>query len=557
MFITLYLNNFCIIPAFLQLTATSFPNYIHFVSMKSAFLAIGLCVSVIVNAQNIGIGTATPTNRLHVLAASNPLKLEGLVTGAAADEILTTDATGVVRRRTVASVTSGSGWLLTGNAATNIATQFIGTTDAVSLAFRTFNQRSGFIDFDSTKRNNSFGNRAMSTTITGNGNNAFGYMAMRFLSTGVNNVALGDSTGYNVNSGTDNILIGSDAGRAITLGSQNVAIGSRSLSGEGAGSNNVGIGHRALEVSLSSDNIGIGSLTLNKNLTGSNSIAIGSNALTNYIGATFNIGVGNDALTAVTTGTENVALGYRAGYTLSTQIQNTLLGNYTLGNIGAVSGANYNTMVGYQAGGNMTAGSNNVGIGFLAGGTIVTSSNNTFVGYTADVTVGVTALTNSAAFGYQAVASANNQYRFGNSSVTSIGGQVGWTTLSDERVKTDVREDVIGLDFISRLRPVTYNYDLRKIDIMQRGDKAAAEYTTTNAGTRFSGFLAQEVLRTSGAAGYNFSGVDMPGNDKTLYGLRYAEFVVPLVKAVQELKAIVDKQQAEIKQMELKLQEKK
>ncbi len=35
--------------------------------------------------------------------------------------------------------------------------------------------------------------------------------------------------------------------------------------------------------------------------------------------------------------------------------------------------------------------------------------------------------------------------------------------------------------------------------------------------------------------GFNFSGVDAPKNENDLYGLRYAEFVVPLVKAVQEL----------------------
>ncbi|HHZ64574.1 MAG TPA: T9SS type A sorting domain-containing protein [Flavobacteriales bacterium] len=34
--------------------------------------------------------------------------------------------------------------------------------------------------------------------------------------------------------------------------------------------------------------------------------------------------------------------------------------------------------------------------------------------------------------------------------------------------------------------------------------------------------------------GYDFSGVDAPKNDKDFYGLRYAEFVVPLVKAMQE-----------------------
>ena len=35
--------------------------------------------------------------------------------------------------------------------------------------------------------------------------------------------------------------------------------------------------------------------------------------------------------------------------------------------------------------------------------------------------------------------------------------------------------------------------------------------------------------------GFSFSGVDAPLNAKDIYGIRYAEFVVPLVKAVQEL----------------------
>jgi uncharacterized protein YlxW (UPF0749 family) len=49
---------------------------------------------------------------------------------------------------------------------------------------------------------------------------------------------------------------------------------------------------------------------------------------------------------------------------------------------------------------------------------------------------------------------------------------------------------------------------------------------------RFSGFIAQEVESSAKKIGYNFSGVDKSGS---LYGLRYAEFVVPIVKSVQEL----------------------
>ena len=73
---------------------------------------------------------------------------------------------------------------------------------------------------------------------------------------------------------------------------------------------------------------------------------------------------------------------------------------------------------------------------------------------------------------------------------------------------------------------------------------------------RKSGFIAQDVEQAANAIGYDFSGVDAPKNENDFYGLRYAEFVVPLVKAVQELSAENDllnrqlsKQQAHIDEL--------
>ncbi len=50
---------------------------------------------------NVGIGANNPTNRLHVSAPSNPLRLEGLVSGVSLDSLLVADASGVIRRRSV------------------------------------------------------------------------------------------------------------------------------------------------------------------------------------------------------------------------------------------------------------------------------------------------------------------------------------------------------------------------------------------------------------------------------------------------------------------------
>ncbi|MEM9849058.1 MAG: hypothetical protein AAF847_14325 [Bacteroidota bacterium] len=73
----------------------------------------------------------------------------------------------------------------------------------------------------------------------------------------------------------------------------------------------------------------------------------------------------------------------------------------------------------------------------------------------------------------------------------------------------------------------------------------------------YSGFIAQEVEATAKQLDYDFSGVDVPQDEGDIYGLRYAEFVVPLVKAVQELSAenkvqanIIAEQQAKIEQLE-------
>ena len=50
-----------------------------------------------------------------------------------------------------------------------------------------------------------------------------------------------------------------------------------------------------------------------------------------------------------------------------------------------------------------------------------------------------------------------------------------------------------------------------------------------------TGFIAQEVETAAKNIGYDFDGVHHPESDKDNYTIGYASFVVPLVKAVQEL----------------------
>ena len=93
-----------------------------------------------------------------------------------------------------------------------------------------------------------------------------------------------------------------------------------------------------------------------------------------------------------------------------------------------------------------------------------------------------------------------------------------------------------GLAFINLLKPVTYHFDLNKQEaITGRTDSAEWKEKYDIQKIQFTGFLAQEVEEAAKKINYDFSGVDAPKNDKDVYGLRYGDFVVPLVKAVQEL----------------------
>ena len=97
-------------------------------------------------------------------------------------------------------------------------------------------------------------------------------------------------------------------------------------------------------------------------------------------------------------------------------------------------------------------------------------------------------------------------------------------------VKTAVKENVPGLSFITKLVPVTYRWDTEKLaDFDGRRPLKEAE-----PARRQSGFLAQDVEAIAKGIGYEFSGVGKPPNERTQYGLAYGEFVVPLVKAIQE-----------------------
>lgn len=84
----------------------------------------------------VGIGTNTPSAQLHT---TGTVRFGGITQNNTFSRLLVQDTSGRLFWRDAGSVSSGSGWLLTGNAGTNPASNFLGTLDTARLVFRTNN----------------------------------------------------------------------------------------------------------------------------------------------------------------------------------------------------------------------------------------------------------------------------------------------------------------------------------------------------------------------------------------------------------------------------------
>lgn len=201
--------------------------------------------------------------------------------------------------------------------------------------------------------------------------------------------------------------------------------------------------------------------------------------------------------------------------------------------------------MGFEALKNTSTGVANTSIGYTAGATNTTGTYNTYLGYGADGTSAT--LTNSTAIGYGALVNASNKVRIGNTAVTVVEGPVAYT-VSDGRFKTNVTENVKGLEFINKLRPVTYKMDTKTLDDFNIQNMSDSAKTRHQEGMSFapsmaiihSGFIAQEVELAAQSVGFISSIVKVPADATDNYSLAYQEIVVPLVKAVQELSKAAD-----------------
>jgi hypothetical protein len=573
--------------------------------MKKHFFFMVICLyAIAAKAQNVGVGTSNPLNKLHVAGG---LRLDTL-TGVNGSGIVTHNANGVIYglkfSGNINDVLRGDGtfgsagsagspsnvWMLTGNSGTNPANNFLGTTDNQPLLFRVNNVRHGYL-----ARNIFLGSNA-GLANTGIGNIGIGSGALGKNTLGNGMVAIGDSALQNINwttneflemtavgyrslfsssTGVLNTAVGTYSLESNTTGSQNTAIGGQALRRNTIGLENVAVGRSAMMQNISGQqNTAVGVSALILNTSGASNTAIGRNASYNNTVGGFNTAVGTGAsfsnqsgeyITAVgyqslvnnrasyntslgalsmfnnSTGTENVAVGYRALEENTTGWYNAVLGNRALSQNQTGLG---NTAVGWGALFTITTGSYNTAIGFLSGyGHNPNTGNN---GLPPDVS-------NVTCIGYDAGfrTTGSNQVNIGNFSVGWIGGNVGWGTYSDKRMKQDIKEDVPGIAFITRLKPVSYYINLSKEKEIAGANSNDEEWDGKHdiEKRKMTGFLAQDVELAANEIGYNFSGIHKPKNGDGLYSLEYGSFVVPLVKAVQEQQQIIEKQQKQIDEL--------
>ncbi len=403
--------------------------------------------------------------------------------------------------------------------------------------------------------NTAIGSKALFSNTTGNHNAASGYKSLFSNTTGSVNTAYGSSSLFNNTTGRFNVAVGTSSMLSNISSEANTAVGYRSLASSNA-SDNTAIGFESMASNTSgTSNTAAGLQSLFSNTNGIFNSALGQQALYSNTSGSLNVGVGFQALFSNTTSHANTGVGYRSLHGNSTGASNTGLGHFSLVNnttgtentgLGAsalfdnVTGS-FNVGVGRQALSTTTGSQFNTAVGYRAGASNDMGWNNTFIG--ANATANAPGIFNSVAIGESAVCTGNNMVRLGNNFTTSIGGFVGFSNLSDGRYKKNIKDDVRGLDFIMKLRPVTYQMDVAGLNSKLYAGRSQDESSANIAEQEkqiFSGFVAQEVEQAAKETGYDFSGVDKPKNQNDLYALRYAEFVVPIVKAVQEQQKIIE-----------------
>jgi trimeric autotransporter adhesin len=362
------------------------------------------------------------------------------------------------------------------------------------------------------------GSKALFENLNGSENTACGHNAIGTMNTGILNTGIGARSlggATTTFAGNVNTAIGYRSSAGIAAGDKNVSIGAESMGQTPGGSSfldNTAIGFEALAKNIGQDNTAVGVSALKNNYGGYSNTAVGAGAISNVVYSVRNTAVGTNAFnTTLSQAFDNAAMGHNALQT---------------------NGQNQNTAIGYLAG-----------------------LNNFY--------------NNATAIGSYAQCTASNMLRLGNTMTGVIETQFMYVWPSDGRFKFNISDkEVKGLDFVLKLKPVVYNYDTKKLTEFINKDAPDSVRTRyldmdfkKSTAIRQTGFIAQEVEIAAKEVGFDFSAVHAPTdgkgnlNEAGYYTLAYDEFVVPLVKAVQEQQEMIELQSEDCKNLKEKLEQ--
>jgi len=383
---------------------------------------------------------------------------------------------------------------------------------------------------------------------------------------------------------SDATISGLTVGKGGGAVSTSTAVGASALTANTTGGNNVAIGYQAgLAQSTGGQSTFVGSQA---GLAGADidyATAVGYQAMSSITTGDFNTALGAQALKSNTTASNNTAVGYQAGYSNTTGSgENTYIGR----GAGYTSTGAYNTCVGAYAGYYLTTGTNNTFIGpsgsHASGQLITTGSKNSILGaYDGNqggldirttnnyivlsdgdgnprggwagaqfFTGGTDYTMSSTNYGVALFASNGAQIRYNNDGGTtdanavvgrnqgtdkiyikSSNGAIQNSTnsyggISDLRLKENITDATPKLSELQQVRIVNFNLinDTKK--------------------EKQIGVIAQELEQVFPSMVDTSVDKDDEGNDlgTTTKTVKYSVFVPILVKAIQELKTIVDAQ---------------
>lgn len=269
--------------------------------------------------------------------------------------------------------------------------------------------------------------------------------------------------------------------------------------------------------------------------------------------ASYNTAMGFGAMKSISSGNLSVGIGVNSLYNCTSGRENTALGAYSLFN--NTSGI-ANTAIGHNSLLNNTTGIANHAIGSHTLFYNNTGSYNTAIGHYSLVWkqdgTNNTNYTNCCGIGNGARVSASNQIQLGDVSTTTYAyGAV--QNRSDLRDKTDIRDTILGLDFINALRPVDFKWDMRDDyleqikEIDEKGNTIIKLIAHQKNGTKkrrryHHGLIAQEVEQTLKSLGIDFGGFQDHSHNggSDVKSIGYTELIAPLIRAVQELSNKID-----------------